>query len=59
MNIIMFKYVTKKLWVWELVVIIALIVFLSSCSTNSLAVQLDPTREPRAEFHNSLVWLLD
>jgi len=55
MNIIMFKFVSKKMWVWELVVIIALIVFLSSCSTNALAVQLDPTRDPRAEFNNSLV----
>ena len=59
MNIIMFKYVTKKMWVWELAVIIALIVFLSSCSTNSLSAQLDPTSEPSAEFINSLAWCLN
>jgi len=47
-NILMYNYVTKKLWVWELVVIIALIIFLSSCSTSSQAAQVDPTSEPPA-----------
>lgn len=48
MNILMYNLVTKKLWVWELVVIIAMIIFLSSCSTISQAAQVDPTSEPPA-----------
>lgn len=42
MNIIMFKNVTKKLWLWELLVVIALILFLCSCSTGPQAAQAEP-----------------
>jgi len=58
-NILMYNFVTKKLWIWELVVIVALIIFLSSCSATSQAAQLDPTSEPPTEFNNNWVWLLE
>jgi len=48
MNIIMFNIVTRKLWLWELLVIIALILFLSSCSSSSQAAEVEPTNEPPA-----------
>ena len=46
MNILMYKFVTRKLWFWELLVVVALILFLSSCSSSSQAAEVQVTREP-------------
>lgn len=46
MNIIFFRSVSKKLWIWELLVIIALIFMLASCNNSPQAAAADPTNEP-------------
>ena len=45
MNIFLFKFVTRKLWLWELLVIIALILFISSCSYSPQAPEIEPAAE--------------
>ena len=47
MNIVMFNFVTRKMWIWELAVIIALVLFLSSCSSSSQAAEIETTSEPQ------------
>ena len=34
MNIFLLKITSKKLWIWELVVLVAIIIFLVICSTS-------------------------
>ena len=46
MNLMMYKFVTRKLWFWEVLVLIALILFLSSCSSSSQAAEVQVTSEP-------------
>ena len=45
MNIFLFKFVTRKLWFWEILVIIALILFISSCSSSPQAAEIEPAAE--------------
>ena len=47
MNIIMFNYVTRKMWIWELAVIVALVLFLSACSSSSQAAEIETANEPQ------------
>jgi len=47
MNIIMFNFVTRKMWIWELAVIVALVLFLSACSSSSQAAEKETTNQPQ------------
>jgi hypothetical protein len=49
MNIILLKTLSRKIWFWELLVVIALILFLSSCSSSPQAAELPSTTEAPAE----------
>lgn len=53
MNIIFYNIVTRKLWIWELAVIVALILLLSSCSSTPQAAAVEPTNEPPAATANA------